>query len=59
MSDVYNYYIENPDYSTLVIFTDGYLNVNYPKHRNMIWIISSEGQQQIYPGLTIYIPKEK
>lgn len=58
-SDVYNYYIENPDYSTLVIFTDGYLNVNYPKHKNMIWIISSEGQRQDYPGLAIYIPKQK
>lgn len=59
MSDVYNHYIENPDYSTLVIFTDGYLNINYPRRKNMIWVISTNGREQNYPGLTIYIPKEK
>jgi predicted metal-dependent peptidase len=36
MSDVYKYYIAHPDFSTLVVFTDGYLNVNYPKKRNMV-----------------------
>ena len=59
MSDVYNYYIANHNYSTLVVFTDGYLDVNFPKHRNMIWVISSNGIKQSYPGLAIYIPKEK
>ena len=59
MSDAYKFYIEHPDYSTMIIFTDGYLNINYPKCRNMIWVISSDGKTQDYPGISIYIPKEK
>lgn len=58
MTDVYNYYTENRDFSTLVMFTDGYLDIDYPRHRNVVWVISSNGKIQNYPGVTVYIPRK-
>lgn len=45
------------EYSALVYFTDGEcrLPINTPK--NVIWVITSGGTQQDYPGKTLYIPK--
>ena len=57
VSEAWNYYSNHPEYSTFVIFTDGYLNYNLPHRKNVIWIISSSGQKAEYPGITIYIPK--
>jgi predicted metal-dependent peptidase len=54
-----DYYIQHREYSTLVIFTDGYLTVNdLPLCQNLIWIITSDGYRQNYPGISIYIPKQ-
>ena len=55
--DLYNK--NRKEYSSLILFTDGYasiseLNVMGP----IIWVITSEGSHQDYPGHTIYIPKE-
>lgn len=52
-----NYYNERKkDFSTLVIFTDGYVSLNLPPFRNGVWVITKNGQHQDYPGTTIYIP---
>ena len=56
-TDLINYYNERKkDFSTLVIFTDGYVSLNLPSFRNGVWIITKNGQYQDYPGTTIYIP---
>ena len=53
------YYIAHKEYSTLVVFTDGYLSVNHlPLAQNLIWIITSDGCRQDYPGISIHIPKQ-
>ena len=53
------YYAQHREYSTLVIFTDGYLGINHLPHvPNLIWIITSDGSRQNYPGISIYIPKQ-
>ena len=58
MSDVYTLYTTDSSYSTLVIFTDGYMDTDYPRHKNMVWVISSNGAQKEYPGIVVYIPKK-
>lgn len=56
-TDLINYYNERKkDFSTLVIFTDGYVSLNLPPFRNGVWVITKNGQHQDYPGTTIYIP---
>ena len=56
-TDLINYYNERKkDFSTLVIFTDGYVSLNLPPFRNGVWVITKNGQYQDYPGTTIYIP---
>ena len=56
-TDLINYYNERKkDFSTLVIFTDGYVSLNLPPFRNGVWVITKNGQHQNYPGTTIYIP---
>ena len=56
-TDLITYYNERKkDFSTLVIFTDGYVSLNLPPFRNGVWVITKNGQHQNYPGTTIYIP---
>lgn len=56
-TDLVNYYNEHrKDFSTLVIFTDGYVSLNLPPFLNGVWVITKNGQHQNYPGTTIYIP---
>ena len=56
-TDLINYYNERKkDFSTLVIFTDGYVSLNLPPFRNGVCVITKNGQHQDYPGTTIYIP---
>lgn len=52
-----HYNSNRKEFSTLVIFTDGefYLN-SLHKTRDVVWVISSAGQHQNFPGTTIYIP---
>lgn len=53
------YYNDNyKDYTTLVYFTDGCASINKkPNNNNMIWILTSDGYKQKYPGKVIKIPK--
>lgn len=44
------------DYTSFVYFTDGYADLNCKPLKDMIWIITSDGKRQNYPGKTIYIP---
>ena len=44
------------DFTTCIFFTDGYLDVNTKLFGQNIWIITSNGHKQDYPGHTIYIP---
>lgn len=54
------YFNEHRDYTTLVYFTDGYAPIPSIRVRNnqAIWVITSNGQRQDYPGRVIYIPNE-
>ena len=59
VTSTYEYYMQHREYSTLVVFTDGYLNVQHlPIAQNVVWIITSDGYHQDYPGTSIYIPKK-
>lgn len=54
------YFNEHRDYTTMVYFTDGYAPIPSIRVRNnqIIWVITSGGQHQDYPGRAIYIPNE-
>jgi len=55
-----NWYKEHKrDYVSLVYFTDGECNLPQERPSGMIWVITSSGYHQDYPGKTIYIPKEQ
>ena len=55
-----DYYREHKkDYTMFVFFTDGYAPIeglNVPNN-DMLWVITSNGQRQDYPGKVIYIPE--
>lgn len=58
ITEAWLYYLNHKEYSTFVIFTDGYLTYNNLPHcKNVTWVISSSGQKADYPGIAIYIPK--
>lgn len=44
------------DYSALVYFTDGECSLPTNVPRDTIWVITSNGAHQEYPGRTLYIP---
>ena len=46
------------DYSAVVFFTDGYADVDFNIAGESIWVITSNGCKQKYPGKTLYIPAE-
>ena len=46
------------DFSTVIFFTDGYADVDLPIAGESVWVITSDGCKQDYPGKTIYIPKK-
>ena len=52
------YYDHKKEYATLIYFTDGECTIPSKCPSNMIWVISSYGMRQDYPGRVIYIPKE-
>lgn len=55
---VIDYYRKNRrEYSALVYFTDGESDLPDNTPRDTIWVITSDGRHQDYPGKTIYIPK--
>lgn len=43
------------DYTSCVVFTDGYCDVDYKIYGDTMWIIASGGMQQKYPGRVCYI----
>ena len=53
------YYIKHKkEYASLVYFTDGYAELPSDKPSGIVWIITSNGSRQEYPGKTVYIPKD-
>lgn len=55
--ELFNYYNKNKfKYSSLILFTDGYLDIKNLKGKNIIWVITPKGDKKNYPGLTIYMP---
>lgn len=54
-----NWYNERfHDFNAIIFFTDGYAEVDYKIAGQAIWVITSDGKRQNYPGKTIYIPKK-
>ena len=54
-----NYYVmHKKEYASLIYFTDGEAPIPTKNPSGMVWVISSMGYHQDYPGKTIYIPKE-
>lgn len=58
MSDGLEYYNKHKEFSSCVLFTDGWLSTfKLPYCKNLIWIITNNGNKsQKYPGQTIFIP---
>lgn len=53
-----DYYIKHKkDYEALIYFTDGYAPLPNQRPSGVVWVITSNGSQQDYPGKTLYIPK--
>lgn len=51
------YYKQHRDFSSCVIFTDGYLSTfKLPICQSLIWVITKGGNKVKYPGQVIYIP---
>ena len=56
LTDAVNYYNSHRrDYSSCIFFTDGYCDVKCKIPGDNMWIITSDGCKQDYPGRTIYI----
>ena len=53
---VIKYYKEHRNFSSCIIFTDGYLDTKVDPCQQLIWVISRGGAKQEYPGKVIYIP---
>lgn len=53
-----DYYVEHKkEYASLIYFTDGEAPLPNKHPQGMVWIISSLGCHQDFPGKAIYIPK--
>lgn len=59
VTDAISYYKEHKEFSSCVIFTDGYLSkFTFSTYKNLIWIITSDGNKsQKFPGITVLIPQ--
>lgn len=56
---VIDYYRKNRrDYSALVYFTDGECTIPINVPRDVVWVITSSGAHQDYPGRVLYIPSK-
>lgn len=52
-----NYYVKHrKEYASLIYFTDGECSLPDRKPSGMVWVITSNGLHQDYPGKTVYIP---
>lgn len=55
-----DYYIKHrKEYAALIYFTDGEAPLPNKTPSDMVWVISSRGYHQDYPGKAIYIPKQQ
>lgn len=53
------YYVKHKkEYASLIYFTDGECSLPHRRPSGMVWVITSSGMHQDYPGKTIYIPKD-
>jgi predicted metal-dependent peptidase len=53
-----DYYVKHiKEYSALIYFTDGESSLPRKRPQGIVWVISSRGLHQDFPGKTIYIPK--
>jgi predicted metal-dependent peptidase len=51
------YYKQHHDFSSCIIFTDGYLSTfKLPICQSLIWVITKGGNKTKYPGQVIFIP---
>jgi predicted metal-dependent peptidase len=51
------YYKQHHDFSSCIIFTDGYLSTfKLPICQSLIWVITKGGNKVKYPGQVIFIP---
>lgn len=56
-TEVITYYKQHRDFSSCIIFTDGYLSTfELPVCQSLIWVITKDGNKTKYPGQVIYIP---
>lgn len=46
------------DYASLIYFTDGECSLPKKSPSGMVWVITSNGMHQDYPGKVVYIPPE-
>lgn len=54
------YYIKHrKEYASIIYFTDGECSLPLKRPSGMVWVITSNGMHQDFPGKTIYIPKEQ
>jgi predicted metal-dependent peptidase len=54
-----DYYVKHKkEYASLIYFTDGEAPLPTKHPQGMVWVISSMGYHQDYPGKSIYIPKD-
>ena len=55
-----NYYVKHKkEYASLIYFTDGEAPLPIKHPQGMVWIITSNGCHQDFPGKTIYIPAQQ
>ena len=55
-----DYYVKHKkEYASLIYFTDGEAPLPTKHPQGMVWVISSMGYHQDFPGKTIYIPREE
>lgn len=55
-----DYYVKHKkDYASLVYFTDGGASLPSKSPQGIVWVISSLGFHQDYPGKVIYIPSKQ
>ncbi len=53
-----DYYVKHKkEYASLIYFTDGYADLPRRNPSGMVWVISSNGCHQDFPGKTIFIPE--
>lgn len=54
-----DYYMKyKKEYASLIYFTDGYAALPQRHPSGMVWVISSNGCHQDYPGKSVYIPQD-